>query len=69
LGIEDEIHISGDLAGRLRGAAERYGFDPEGLIDYLLNVLQGSEPIVPKKEQNQEEFVEVLERLKNLGYT
>jgi hypothetical protein len=69
LSARDEVLITGALASRLRSIAEQYGFEAEGFIDYLLTVLQGVEPALPKKGRDQDEFVEVLERLKNLGYT
>lgn len=63
------MRISGEVARRLRGAAEEYGLEPEGLVDYLLTVLVAAPQAAPKKEEAQEDYSEVLERLKNLGYT
>jgi Ser/Thr protein kinase RdoA (MazF antagonist) len=69
--LEDEIRITGDVAARLREAAQQYGFDPERFVDYLLNVLlaAGPGPVAAPKKEDQAEFREVLERLKSLGYT
>jgi len=57
------------VAERLRAAAQEYGFEPEEFVDYLLGVLLAAGPAVPAKPQGQEEdYGEVLERLKRLGY-
>jgi len=67
--MKEEIRISGDVASRLRRAAEQYGFDPEGFVDYLLTVLLATAPVTQSKVHGQDDYTEVLERLKKLGYT